>query len=293
MHFEPAKLALENGFHVIMDKPLTFDLKEARELRNIHAASGKLFCLTYTYTGYPMIKEAKQQVANGKLGTIRKVLVEYPQGWLYNAQENSGNKQAEWRTDPSRSGVAGAVGDIGTHAFHLVEYVTGLEVTGILAELQRTIEGRKLDDDATILLRFRNGASGVLIATQVATGEENDLRIRVYGEKAGLEWTHKHHNTLIVRVPGEPDQYFRAGNDYLGTLARHNTRVPAGHPEGFIEAFANHYRNFTLSIKAQMMNEEALDEWKDFPGMKEGVRGMAFVEASVKSAGQWVELDLT
>jgi predicted dehydrogenase len=293
LHFEPAKLALENGFHVIMDKPLTLDLEEAHELKKIHDASGKLFCLTYTYAGYPMIKEARQQVADGKLGKIRKVLAEYTQGWLYNTQEHSGNKQAEWRTDPARSGVAGATGDIGTHAFHLAEYITGLEVTSILAELQRTIEGRKLDDDATVILRFNNGATGALIATQVATGEENDLRIRVYGEKAGLEWTHRDPNTLIIRLPGEPDQYFRAGNDYLGTLARHNTRTPAGHPEGFIEAFANHYRNFTFCIRAQMNNEEARDEWKDFPGMNEGVRGMAFVEASVKSAGKWVELDLT
>jgi predicted dehydrogenase len=291
LHFDPARLAFQNGFHVIMDKPMTFDLKEALELKKIHAASGKLFCLTHTYAGYPMIKEAKQQVAEGKLGTIRKVLVEYPQGWLYNDQENQGNRQAAWRTDPGKSGAAGATGDIGTHAFQLAEYITGLQVTSLLAELQQTVEGRKLDDDATVLLRFNNGATGVLIATQVATGEENDLRIRVYGDKGGLDWTHRDPNSLILRTPDQPGRAYRAGNGYLGTYARHNTRVPAGHPEGFIEAFANHYRNFAFSIRSLAKNEETRNEWKDFPGMEEGVRGMAFVEACVKSGAKWIELE--
>ncbi|MEO7923799.1 MAG: Gfo/Idh/MocA family oxidoreductase [Chitinophagaceae bacterium] len=284
LHFEPAKLALENGFHVVLDKPITFDLAEAKELKTIVEKSGKLFCLTHTYTGYPMLKEARQQVLGGKFGAIRKVYVEYPQGWLSTLLESSSNKQADWRTDPSRSGAAGAVGDIGTHAFNMVEYVTGLRVTQVCADVNIIVEGRKLDDDGSVLLRFDNSASGILFITQVVPGEENNIRLRVFGEKGGLDWSHKENNTLYIKWPDKPTEIWRAGESYLGSLAKHNSRTPAGHPEGYIEAFANHYRNFALCAKAQMTGEKPREEWLDFPGIEEGIRGMLFIDAVLRSA---------
>ncbi len=291
LHFEPAKLALENGFHVVLDKPLAFNLDEALQLEETLNNSGKLFCLTQTYTGYPMVREARQQVLQEKFGVTRKVFVEYPQGWLYNDLEGSGNKQASWRTEPEKSGAAGAMGDIGTHAFNLAEYITGLKVTRLCADLHRVVKGRKLDDDGAVLLHFDNGASGVLIATQVAAGEENDLRIRVYGEKGGLEWTHRDPNSLLVKWPDRPMETWRTGNDYLSSFARHNSRTPAGHPEGYIEAFANHYRNFALCIKAKMMKEAVRPEWMDFPGIGEGIRGMKFIEKCIESdqLKKWID----
>jgi predicted dehydrogenase len=293
LHFEPAKLALENGFHVVLDKPVTFDLAEAKELRSVIEKSRKYFCLTHTYTGYPLLKEARQQVLSGKFGMIRKVYVEYPQGWLNTLVESSGNKQAGWRTDPSKSGAAGAVGDIGTHAFNMVEYVTGLQVTQVCADVNIVVEGRKLDDDASVLLRFNNNASGVLIATQVAAGEENNIRLRVYGENGGLDWSHREPNTLYIKWPDKPTEIWKAGESYLGSFARHNTRTPGGHPEGYIEAFANHYRNFALTIKAQLKGEQPKEEWLDFPGIDDGLRGMLFIEKvleSGKSEKKWVEM---
>src|SRR5258705_4928497 len=199
LHFEPAKLALVNGFHVVLDKPMVFDLAEAKELRSIVEKSGKYFCLTHTYTGYPMLKEARQQLLNAKFGKIRKVYVEYPQGWLSTLLESSGNKQAGWRTDPAKSGAAGAIGDIGTHAFNMAEYITGLKMTQLCADINIIVEGRKLDDDGSVLLKFDNGASGILFVTQVAPGEDNNIRIRVYGEKGGLDWSHKEASTLYIK----------------------------------------------------------------------------------------------
>ncbi|HYC28737.1 MAG TPA: Gfo/Idh/MocA family oxidoreductase, partial [Chitinophagaceae bacterium] len=237
LHFEPAKLALENGFHVVLDKPMTFDLEEAKQLKEIVERSGKYFCLTHTYSGYPMIKEAKDQVKKGAIGKVRKIFVTYPQGWLYQLFETADNKQASWRTDPSKSGKAGAMGDIGTHAFNLVEYITGLQVTKLCADINIVVEGRNLDDDGSVLLKMNNGASGVLLASQVMTGEENDLTIKIYGEKGGLEWSHADPNTLLMKWPDAPMQVLRAGTGYLGKAAKHNTRTPSGHPEGFIEAF--------------------------------------------------------
>lgn len=295
LHFAPAKLALENGFHVVLDKPMTFDLKEAKELKQVAEESKKYFCLTHTYTGYPMIKEAKQQVKDGKLGEIRKVFVTYPQGWLSNFLEASDNKQASWRTDPSRSGKAGAMGDIGTHAFNLAEYITGLQIEKICADINIVVKGRKLDDDGAVLLKFSNGASGVLMASQIMAGEENNLTIQVYGEKGGLEWKHSDPNSLLLKWPDAPMQTFRAGNGYLSDIAKHNTRTPAGHPEGFIEAFANHYRNFALCVKASIEGKKPKQEWLDFPGIEDGVRGMAFIEnviESGKSEKKWVPLSL-
>lgn len=292
LHFAPAKLALENGFHVVLDKPMTLDVAEAKELKRIVEQSKKYFCLTHTYTGYPMIKEAKQQVKNGKLGAIRKVFVTYPQGWLHDKLEATDQKQAAWRTDPSKSGKAGAMGDIGTHAFNLAEYITGLQVAKVCADINIVVEGRRLDDDGAVLLKFNNDASGVLVASQILSGEENTLTIQVYGEKGGLEWKHNDPNSLVLKFPDEPIQILRAGTPYLSDIVKHNTRTPAGHPEGFIEAFANHYRNFALCVDAQLNGKQPKEEWLDFPGIEDGVRGMAFIEnviESGKSDKKWRE----
>jgi len=292
LHFEPSRLALENGFHVVLDKPMTFDLAEAKQLKDIAAKTGKYFCLTHTYTGYPMVKEAKQQVLAGKFGKTRKVYVEYPQGWLSSFLEGQDQKQAAWRTDPKRSGAAGGMGDIGTHAFNLAEYVTGLQVTQVCADINIVVEGRKLDDDGAAFLKFNNGASGVLFATQIAAGEENNIKIRVYGEKGGLEWKQEDANTLLVKWLDKPAEVWRAGTGYLNSFAKHNSRTPAGHPEGYLEAFANHYRNFALCVQAQMNGEQPRAEWLDFPGIEDGVRGMAFIETVIesgKSKEKWID----
>jgi predicted dehydrogenase len=294
LHFEPAKLAMENGFHVILDKPITFTLAEALELKEIIHQTGALFCLTHTYTGYPMVKEARHIIASGQLGAIRKVLVEYPQGWLSTFLEGNNQKQAAWRTDPARSGIAGCMGDIGTHAFNLAEYVTGLAVTKVCAALNKVVDGRLLDDDGAVLLQFNNGATGVLVATQVAAGEENNVRIRVYGETGGIEWQQEDANTLQVKWLDAPKQIYRAGTGYLSSFASHNCRTPSGHPEGYLEAFANIYRNFGLTVLSRLEGSEAAAEWRDFPGVEEGIRGMAFVETVVKgseSEQKWLDFN--
>jgi len=295
LHFEPAKLALENGFNVILDKPMTFSLAEAKELEKVVKASGKRFCLTHTYTGYPMVKEARQLVKEGKLGAVRKIYVEYPQGWLSTFLEGSDQKQAAWRTDPGKSGIAGAMGDIGTHAFNLAEYISGLQVTKVCADINIVVEGRKLDDDGAVLLKFNNGSSGVLMASQIAAGDENNIKIRVYGEKGGIEWQQDVANTLLVKWQDKPAEIYRTGGGYVSSYAVHNTRTPAGHPEGYLEAFANLYRNFALSIKADMEGRQADKESLDYPGIEEGIRGMAFVEnviASGKSDKKWTEFTI-
>jgi predicted dehydrogenase len=285
LHFAPAKLALENGFHVILDKPMTFTLAEAKELRQVAEASGRRLCLTHTYTGYPMVKEARQLIAANTFGPIRKAYVEYPQGWLSAFEEGGDNKQAAWRTDPARSGVAGAMGDIGTHAFNLLEYVTGLPVEKLCADINIVVPGRRLDDDGAVLLKLANGASGVLVATQVAAGEENNVRIRAYGDKGGLEWQQADANTLQVKWLNKPTEIWRAGTGYVGSFAQHNARTPAGHPEGYLEAFANIYRNFALTLQAEMAGQNPTPEALDFPGLEEGIRGMAFIE-NVIASGQ-------
>jgi predicted dehydrogenase len=291
LHFAPAKLAMEAGFHVVMDKPMTFDLAEAKELKAVVERTGKYFCLTHTYSGYPMIKEAREQVQKNVLGEIRKVFVTYPQGWLSGFLEASPDqKQASWRTNPAKSGIAGAMGDIGTHAFNLAEYVTGLQVTAMCAQINVVVEGRKLDDDGSVFIQFNNGATGLLVASQVLAGEENDLTIKVYGEKGGLEWKHSDANSLLLKWTDAPMQVFRAGTGYVSDAAKHNSRTPAGHPEGFLEAFANHYRNFALCVGASARGEDPKKEWMDFPTVDDGVRGMAFIEnviASGKSKEKW------
>ncbi|WP_198172874.1 Gfo/Idh/MocA family protein [Hymenobacter ginkgonis] len=292
LHFAPAKLALESGFDVVLDKPMTFSLAEAKELAAVVATTGRRLCLTHTYTGYPMVKAARQLVAAGTLGTIRKVYVEYPQGWLSKFEEGGANKQAAWRTDPARSGVAGAMGDIGTHAFNLLEYVSGLQVTKLCADINTVVEGRQLDDDGAVLLRLSGHASGVLVATQVAAGEENNVRIRVYGEKGGVEWQQVDANTLQVKMLDRPVEIWRTGGAYAGSYAAHNTRTPAGHPEGYLEAFANLYRNFALTLQADLAGQPAPPEALDYPSIEEGLRGMAFIEnviASGHSIAKWTE----
>jgi predicted dehydrogenase len=292
LHFEPAMMALEHGFHVVIDKPLSFDYEQAVALQKKVAETGLLLAVTHTYSGYPMIKQAKQMIAEGAFGKIRKIYVEYPQGWLSSFVESSGSKQAAWRTDPKRSGMAGCMGDIGTHAAHLAEYVSGLKVTHLCADLKTFVEGRHLDDDGNVLLKFDNGATGILIASQVAAGEENAIRLRVYGEKGGIDWCQVDSNTLLVKWLDKPTEIYRTGSGYVGSFAAHNTRVPAGHPEGYLEAFANIYRNFSLTLNAKLNGETPTKEMLDFPTIAEGVRGMAFIDsvvASAKSTEKWTE----
>ena len=283
VHFEPAMMALEKGFNVVIEKPITFTLDEAKQLKAKVEETGLSLLLCHTYTGYPMVKQAKQLVKDGVLGKIRKVYVEYPQGWLSTLLEAAGNAQASWRTDPKKSGKAGAMGDIGTHAFNLAEYVTGLEVTHLCADINIVVEGRMLDDDGAAFLKFNNGATGVLMATQIAAGEENNVKIRVYGEKGGIEWKQEDANTLLVKWLDKPTQIYRTGAGYNSSFAAHNTRVPAGHPEGYLEAFGNLYRNFILTVRAKMNGEEPKQEWLDYPSVHEGVRGMAFVNNVIES----------
>ncbi|MDO9373136.1 MAG: Gfo/Idh/MocA family oxidoreductase [Bacteroidota bacterium] len=287
-HFAPAKLALEKGFNVVIEKPITFTLEEAKELKQILDKSGLVLCLTHTYSGYPMVKQARAMVADNVLGKIRKVWVEYPQGWLSKLSEREGNAQAAWRTDPKRSGKAGAMGDIGTHAAHLAEYITGAKITHLCADLNAMVEGRLLDDDGNVLLKFDNGAAGCLMASQVAAGEENALKIRIYGEKGGLEWAQHEPNTLIVKWLEAPTQILRAGGGYtdrLSTYATSNCRTPGGHPEGYLEAFANIYKNFATTLSAKLEGETPSKEALDFPGIEDGLRGMAFID-NVVASGQ-------
>lgn len=286
-HFAPAMLALDHGFHVVIEKPMTFTLEEAKELQQKVRDTGLLLLLTHTYAGYPMVKQARAMVKDGAFGKIRKIYVEYPQGWLSRLSEKEGNVQAAWRTDPKRSGKAGSMGDIGTHAAHLAEYISGLKIIKVCADLNIVVEGRQLDDDGNVLLRFENEASGVLIASQVAAGEENALKIRVYGEHGGIEWAQQEPNTLLVKWLDRPTEILRAGAGYidrLSTYAIHNCRTPGGHPEGYLEAFGNLYRNFALTLSAKIDGTEPSAEMLDFPSVEEGVRGMAFIDNVVKSS---------
>lgn len=294
-HFPPAKLFLESGFNVVCDKPVTFDRKQAETLRKIVAKTKKVFVLTHNYTGNPMVKEAREMVRTGKLGEIRKVVVEYPQGWLSARLEDTGQKQASWRVDPKRSGAAGAMGDIGTHAENLARYITGLEIDELCADLTTFVKGRKLDDDGNVLLRFKGGAKGVLHASQISVGEENNLNIRVYGEKGGLEWHQENPNELIVKYPDRPSELWRRGNGYVSDVAKKFTRTPSGHPEGYLEAFANIYAEAFRAIRAEV-GGEPLPEDLDFPTIDDGVYGMAFIETVVKSSklgAKWVKFPKT
>ncbi len=294
-HFAPAMMALDHGFNVVIEKPITFNLDEAKQLKQKIKESGKILCLTHTYSGYPMVKQARQMVADGAFGKIRKIVVEYPQGWLSKLSEREGNAQAAWRTDPKKSGKSGCMGDIGTHAAHLAEYISGLKITKLCADLNVLVEGRALDDDGSVLLRFDNGAAGVLAASQVSAGEENALRIRVYGEKGGIEWHQQEPNTLLVKWLDQPTQIYRAGANYtdrLSSFATHNCRTPGGHPEGYLEAFANIYKNFAQTLMAKLEGNEPTKEMLDFPQVDEGIRGMAFIDnvvASNNSDKKWTD----
>ncbi|MBX2966830.1 MAG: Gfo/Idh/MocA family oxidoreductase [Cyclobacteriaceae bacterium] len=293
LHFGPAKAALENGFHVILDKPMTLTADEAKRLKKTVDKSGLVFALTHTYTGYPMIKEARKVIMSGKLGKIRKVYVEYIQGWLHAAIEKTGQKQASWRSDPKKSGLGGALGDIGTHAANLAEYVTGLSITELCAELHSVVPGRLLDDDDMMFVHFDNGAHGTLLATQVAAGEENNLSIRVYGEKGGMEWRQEEPNTLLLKWPDKAKEIYRTGMPYTSDISKLNTRAPSGHPEGYIEAFANIYVAFAKAVRAYKPGKKIDLTKYDFPGVDDGVKGMAFIEAAIKSSERkqkWVKI---
>lgn len=286
-HFAPAMMALDHGFHVVIEKPMTFTLDEAKQLKEKVDQTGLMLCLTHTYSGYPMVKQARAMVQQGALGKVRKIYVEYAQGWLSRLSEREGNAQAAWRTDPKKSGKSGSMGDIGTHAAHLAEYISGLKIQQLCADLNIVVEGRGLDDDGGVLLKFDNGATGVLMATQVAAGEENALKIRVYGEKGGIEWAQQEPNTLLVKWLDQPAQVLRAGAGYtdrLSSFATHNCRTPGGHPEGYLEAFANIYRNFALSLQHKLDGKTPTPEMMDFPKVEEGIRGMAFIDNVVASA---------
>jgi predicted dehydrogenase len=298
VHFDPAMMALEHGFHVVVEKPMTFTLDEAKQLEQKAREKNLLLCLTHTYSGYPMVKQARAMFQQGVFGKIRKVWVEYPQGWLSKLSEKEGNAQAAWRTDPGKSGKAGCMGDIGTHAAHLAEYISGLQITQLCADLQIMVPGRALDDDGNVLLRFNNGATGVLMASQVAAGEENALKIRVYGEKGGIEWAQLEPNTLIVKWLDQPTQLLRAGGNFgdrLSSFAVHSCRTPAGHPEGYLEAFANIYKNFALTLSARLEGTTPSAEALDFPTAADGIRGMAFIDnvvASSASEQKWTNFQL-
>jgi len=292
-HFPIAKDFLNAGFHVMCEKPMTFNVKEAKELKKIVRKSRRVFGLMHNYTGYPMVKLARDMARGGELGKIRKIVVQYPQGWLATALEKTGSMQAAWRTDPKQSGGAGCMGDIGTHAENLSEYITGLKITHLCADLTIFVKGRKLDDDGNVLLRFNNGARGVLHASQVSIGEENNLAIWIYGEEKALEWHQEHPNYLYVKVPDGPVQVWRRGNDYVGAMspaAGRATRLPFGHPEAFFEAFANIYCNFADTVRARLTRTKADPLALDFPNVNDGLRGMLFIETvltSTKSKQKW------
>jgi len=292
-HYPIARDFLNAGFHVMCEKPMTLNAKEAKDLKQIVKKTRKVFGLMHNYTGYPMVKLARDMVKAGDLGKIRKIVVQYPQGWLATALEKTGQMQAAWRTDPKQSGGAGSMGDIGTHAENLSEYITGLKITHLCADLSIFVKGRRLDDDGNVLLRFNNGARGVLHVSQVSIGEENNLAIWIYGEEKGLEWHQEHPNYLYVKEPDGPMQVWRRGNGYVAAksaAAARATRLPSGHPEAFFEAFANNYRNFADTVRAKLTRTKPDPLALDFPSVNDGLRGMLFIEsvlASAKSKQKW------
>ncbi|HEY0127809.1 MAG TPA: Gfo/Idh/MocA family oxidoreductase [Rubrobacteraceae bacterium] len=283
MHYPIARTFAEAGFNVVLDKPMVHTSEQAEDLTRVVEGSGVVFAVTYNYTGYPMVKQARHMGREGLLGDIRKVIVEYNQGWLASRLEEAGAKQAEWRTDPARSGIAGAIGDIGSHAENLVYTITGLEVSEICADLTTFVGGRRLDDDGNLLIRYEGGAKGVMIASQVSAGEENDLRIRIYGTEGGLEWRQEEPNYLYHRPAEEPERVLKRGNGYLYEEAKRASRLPPGHPEAFFEAFANVYKGVAATIRARQ-EQVAPDElpW-DFPTVYDGARGVHFIEKTVES----------
>ncbi|WP_193165150.1 Gfo/Idh/MocA family protein [Microbulbifer hainanensis] len=283
LHFSVAIAALRNGFHVISDKPATMNLQQAIELKGAIEDSGCLYALTHAYTGYPLVKQARYMIEKGELGNVIKVVVEYSQGWLA-SKEDERSKQASWRLDPEKSGGSCCIGDIGVHAANLVEYVSGLEITELCADISSMVAGRRLDDDGTVIVRFNNGAKGVLIVSQVAIGEENNLRLRIYGDKKSIEWSQQEPNTLWLRSNTESTRQIRTGVGELCPAAQMATRTPAGHPEGYLEAFANIYKSFVLQIRAHQRGEKSDSKLFDVPGIDEAIRGMAFIENTVEAS---------
>jgi len=282
-HVPVAKAFLEAGFNVVCDKPLAFNLEEARALRDVVRTTGKLFALTHNYTGYPMVKEARELVRNGELGEILKVVAEYPQDWLSKPIDQEGVKGAAWRTDPQQAGASGCIGDIGTHAENLGRYITGLQIDELCAEFTSFVKGRQLEDDANLLIRYKGGAKGVLCVSQISVGEENNLSIRVYGTKASLEWHQEDPNNLVVKYADKPRRTYRRGNGYVSDIAKRFSRFPSGHPEAFVEAFANIYVEVARAIEAEV-NGQPIPSDCDFPTVDDGVEGMAFIATAVKSA---------
>ena len=293
IHFDPALKALENGFPVIIDKPMTYDTEQAELLVKKVNETSLPFAVTHTYTGYPMVKEAKSIISSGKIGKLRKVAVEYPQGWLTSSLEKTDNKQASWRTDPNKSGKAGSMGDIGTHAANMVEYVTSKKIIKLYSKVNTVVEGRLLEDDGNVLISLEDNIEGNLMTSQIASGEENDLKIRAWGDKGGIEWKHSDPNTLLLKLDGQPTQVYRAGvdNSYLSEFAKANCRTPSGHPEGFIEAFANIYRNFSYAVN-NFNNSKKNDPKYDYPTVEEGLRGMKFIDAVIESSksSNWINI---
>lgn len=292
LHFDVAKTFLQAGFNVICDKPVTYDLAQARELRKIINKTKKVFALTHNYTGYPMVKLAREMVKKGELGEIIKVVCEYPQGYAITALTGEEKAIANWRANPEIAGISNCMGDIGTHAENLVHYITGLEIDKLCADLSVNIPGRKLDDDGNVLVRFKGGAKGIIYASQVSNGDENDLNIRVYGTKKSIEWHQEDPNDLLVKDARAPRQVWRRGNDYVTGSAAENTRIPFGHPEGFIEAFANVYNAAAVAIADEVAGKYPRKSGYDFPNIRDGIIGMAFIETVVKSSkskDKWVK----
>lgn len=283
LHFPVAKAFIEAGIHVICDKPMTFSLEEAIELVRLVGVHKVVFALTHNYTGYPMVKQARHMVATGELGKLLKVVVEYPQGWLLDPMEEEGQKQAAWRTNPEKSGVSNCMGDIGSHCENLAHYITGLEIEKMCADLT-AIGDRPLDNDGNVLLKLEGGIPGILYASQLSSGEENNLRIRVYGTKGSIEWHQEDPNDLWFKSNDQPTRLLRRGNSYLCEAAQRATRLPSGHPESFIEAFANVYNNVTDCIRASILGVEPSELEKDYPNVLDGARGLAFIESVVESS---------
>jgi predicted dehydrogenase len=293
VHYPVAKAAVEAGFHVVCDKPLVHTSAQATELVELVGRSGGVFGVTYNYTGYPLVRHARDMVANGELGELRKIVVQYSQGWLATRLEASGNKQAEWRTDPARSGIAGAMGDIGSHAENLASTITGLHVTKVSADLATVVPGRLLDDDAAVLLRFGDDVRGLLVASQIEIGQENNLRIRVHGSEGSIAWSQEDPNVLVHAAASGPARALRRGNDYLSASAQKATRIPPGHPEGYLEAFANVYLGVFEAIRAKQENRDLGPLEGQFPTVEDGARGVRFIERVVESstsAERWTEV---
>ena len=295
VHFHVAKVFIEAGFHVVCDKPMTNTVEDAESLCKLVSKHGTVFALTHNYTGYPMVKQARELVRNGELGEIRKVVVEYPQGWLATLLEAEGAKQAVWRTDPNQAGVSSCIGDIGSHAENLARYITELEIEEICADLTTFVSGRQLEDDGNLLVHYKGGARGILYASQISVGEENDINIRVYGTKASLKWRQENPNYLSVKYPDGPEQVYKRGNDYLSEIAIHNSRIPFGHPEAFIEAFANIYVNASRTISAKIAGYDLGTFDSDFPTVQDGAIGVHFIHKAVESgkARAWINASYT